>query len=158
MGERKHFLTYVEQVFMILGVSLLVVTGICAILGEEAQGYSTMFALGSEGIPINTVMEYLLSSVCITALRFVFFTDALIKRWTTAGRTIAMVAAVIILVGVFAYVFGWFPVDNPECWMAFLVSFGICFVLSAVLSVKKERLENKQLERALQQMKESKQE
>ena len=158
MGEKKNFLTYVEQVFMILGVSLLVITGICAILGEESQGYSTMFALGSEGIPINTVMEYLLSSVCITALRFVFFTDALIKRWTTAGRTIAMVAAVIILVGVFAYAFGWFPVDDPKCWMAFLVSFGICFVLSAVLSVKKERLENQQLERALQQMKESKQE
>ena len=69
-----------------------------------------------------------------------------------------MVAAVIILVGVFAYAFGWFPVDDPKCWMAFLVSFGICFVLSAVLSVKKERLENQQLERALQQMKESKQE
>lgn len=154
MEERKHLLMYVEQVFMILGVSLLVIAVTCAIVGEEAQEYSTMFVLGSGGIPVNTVWEYLLSSVCVTALRFVFFTDALIKRWSVAGRTIGMVGAVIVLVGVLAYVFGWFPVDDPQCWLACLVSFGVCFTLSAVLSVKKERLENRQLEAALRQMKE----
>ncbi|MDE7222563.1 MAG: hypothetical protein K2O34_02125, partial [Acetatifactor sp.] len=81
MEERKHLLMYVEQVFMILGVSLLAVAAVCAVVGEEAQGYSTMFALGSGGIPINTVWEYLLNAVCITTLRFIFFTDVLIKRW-----------------------------------------------------------------------------
>ena len=70
MEERKHLLTYVEQVFMILGISLLAVTLICAAVGEEAREYSTMFALGAEGIPIHTIGEYLLSSVCITTLRF----------------------------------------------------------------------------------------
>lgn len=156
MEERKHLLTYVEQVFMVLGISLLVVAVTCAIVGEEARQYSTMFALGSAGIPVNTVLEYLLSSVCITALRFVFFTDTLIKRWSVAGRTIGMLGAVIVLIGVLAYVFGWFPVDDPKCWLAFLVSFGVCFLFSAVVSVKKERSENQQLERALRQMKESK--
>lgn len=158
MEEKKNLLMYVEQVFMILGASLLVVTGICAIIGEEAQGYSTMFALGSGGIPVNTVWEYLLSSICVTTLRFVFFTDVLIKNWSVAGRTIGMLGAVIVLVGVLAYVFGWFPVDDPKCWLAFLVSFGISFVVSAALSVKKEKLENRQLERALRQMKENRQE
>lgn len=158
MEERKHFLTYLEQVFMILGISLLVVTVISAVLGEKAQGYSTMFALGSEGIPLNTVLEYLLSSLCVTALRFVFFTDTLIKRWSMAGRIIGMLAAVIVLVGVYAYVFGWFPVDDPKSWLAFMISFGVCFAISAVLSVRKERMENRQLERALQRMKESIQE
>lgn len=155
MEERKHLFVYVEQVFMILGISLLVVTMTCAIVGEDAQQYSTMFALGKAGIPVNTVGEYLLASVCITALRFVFFTDTLIKRWSVAGRTIGMLGTVIVLVGVLAYVFGWFPVDDPGCWLAFLISFGICFLLSTALSVKKERAENRQLERALRQMKES---
>lgn len=155
MEERKHLLMYVEQVFMILGISLLVTTATCAIVGEEAREYSTMFALGSGGIPVNTVWEYLLSSVCVTALRFVFFTDALIKRWSVAARTIGMVGVVIVLVGVLAYVFGWFPVDDPKCWLACLVSFGVCFALSAVLSVKKEQMENRQLEAALRQMKET---
>ncbi|MDE5951956.1 MAG: hypothetical protein K2H12_10295 [Acetatifactor sp.] len=156
MEERKHLFMYVEHTFMILGISLLVITVICAVVGEEAQEYSTMFSLGSAGIPVNTILQYLLSSVCITALRVVFFTDALIKRWSVAGRTIGMLGAVVVLIGVLAYVFGWFPVNDPKCWMAFLISFGVCFLLSAVLSVKKERVENRQLERALRQMKESK--
>lgn len=158
MEERKHLLMYVEQVFMILGVSLLAVAAVCAVVGEKAQGYSTMFALGSGGIPINTVWEYLLNAVCITTLRFIFFTDVLIKRWSVAARTIGMLGTVIVLIGVQAYVYGWFPVDDPRCWAACLISFGICFVLSAVLSVKKERLENQQLERALQQIKGEEQE
>lgn len=158
MEERKHFLRYVEQTFMILGVSLLAVAVTCAAVGEEAREYSTMFALGGGGIPLNTIWEYLLCSVCVTALRFVFFTDVLIKRWSVAARTIGMVGAVIVMSGVMAYGFGWFPVDDPKCWLAFLGSFGICFALSAALSVKKERLENRQLERALRQMKESAQE
>ncbi len=153
MEERKHLLTYVEQVFQVMGISLLVIATVCAIVGEESQEYSTMFSLGGAGIPINTVWEFLLSSVCITALRFVFFTDTLIKRWSITGRTIAMVGTVIVLSGVFAYSFGWFPVDNPMCWAAFFVSFGICFLVSAVLSAKREQTENRQLERALRQMK-----
>lgn len=156
MEERKHLITYVEQVFMILGISLLVITLICAVVGEESREYSTMFALGDKGIPIHTILEYLLSSVCITALRFVFFTDTLIKSWSLAGRTVGMLGAVIALVGGLVYLFGWFPVDDPKCWAAFFISFGICFLVSALLSAKKEQQENRQLERALQKMKEAK--
>lgn len=54
------------------------------------------------------------------------------------------------------YLFGWFPVDDPKCWAAFFISFGICFLVSALLSAKKEQQENRQLERALQKMKEAK--
>lgn len=155
MEERKHLLTYVEQVFTILGLSLLAVTLICAVVGEEAREYSTMFALGDEGIPVHTIGEYLLSSVCITALRFVFFTDTYIKRWSLAGRTVGMLGAVTALSGGLAYLFGWFPVDDPKCWAAFLISFGICFLSSAALSARREQAQNRQLEAALRQVKES---
>ena len=155
MEERKHLLTYVEQVFMILGISLLAVTLICAAVGEEVREYSTMFALGAEGIPIHTIGEYLLSSVCITTLRFVFFTDTFIKRWSLAGRTAGMLGAVTVLSGGLAYLFGWFPVDGPKCWVAFFISFGICFLSSAALSVRREQAENRRLEAALRRMKES---
>lgn len=155
MEDKKHFLLYVEQVFMILGASLLALTLISTLLGDEARGYSTMFALGSEGIPLYTVGEYLLSSVCVTALRFVYFTDTIIKSWSMTGRTVGMLVSVIGLSGGLAWLFGWFPVDDPKCWLAFLVSFGVCFLISAALSVRREKAENRQLEEALRHMKES---
>ena len=53
MEEKKHLLMYVEHIFTTLGVSLLVITVTCAVVGEEAQEYSTMFALGGAGIPAH---------------------------------------------------------------------------------------------------------
>lgn len=154
MEERKHLLDYAAQVMLIFGITLLVITVICCTIGDDAQGYSTMFALGNAGIPINTILQYLLSSACVTVLRFLFFTDTLIKKMPVAKRTILMLVSVIVLIGAFAYIFGWFPVDEPKCWIIFLACFGICFVLSAIVSVWKENTENKQLADGLKHLKE----
>lgn len=154
MEERKHLLTYVEQVFMVFGISISVLSAICAVVGEEAREISTMFALGTEGIPLSTMGQYLLSAVGITVLRFVFFTDVLIRRWTLAARTVGMLGTVTVLTGGMAYLFGWFPVNDPVCWVAFLVSFGACFVTAAIFSGKREQAENRQLETALRRIKE----
>ena len=113
-----------------------------------------MFAMGSRGIPMNTVFQYLLSSVCVVLLRILFFSDIWLKKMGVAKRTVSMCVSVIVLVGMFAWLFGWFPVDEPGCWLSFLVSFGICFAVSAAASVWKERMENRQLACGLEKLKE----
>ena len=154
MEERKHLFDYAGQVFMIFGLTMAVVAAICAVVGDEAKGYSTMFVFGSGGVPIRTVFQFLLSSVCITALRVLFFTDIFIKRMSVAKRTVSMVALVIALIGIFAAAFGWFPVNDPKCWAACLISFAICFAVSAAFSVIKERAENRRLADGLLKLKE----
>lgn len=154
MEERKHLFEYLGQVLMIFGVSMLVISVLCAVVGEEAKGYSTIFALGSGGVPIKTIFQFLLSSVCIQLLRILFFTDILIKRMSVVKRIISMVVLVLVLIGVFAAVFGWFPVDDPKCWICCLASFAICFTISVVLSAMKERMENRKLAEGLRQLKE----
>lgn len=153
MEERKHMIAYVGQAFMIFGITMAVLAAICTAVGDGAKGFSSMYAFGSGAIPVWTVFQFLLSSICITALRVLFFTDILIKKMSVAKRTVSMVALVIVLIGVFAAVFGWFPVDDPKCWAACLISFAICFAVSAVFSVIKERAENKRLAAGLQQLK-----
>ncbi len=154
MEDRKHFTVYFGQVFTIFGITLLVIAVICSVVGEEAQEYSTMFAMGSRAVPLDTVFQYLLSSACIVFLRFIFFSDIWLKKTGVAKRTVSMCASVIILIGVFAWLFGWFPVDDLKCWISFLVSFGICFAVSAVGSVWKERAENQRLACGLENLKE----
>ena len=87
MEEKKHLLDYLEQILVIFGVSLLIVSVICVVVGDHAKGYSSMFEFGSEGIPVRVVFQYLLSSACITALRFLFFSDVLIKKMSMVKRT-----------------------------------------------------------------------
>ena len=35
MEERKHLLAYVEQVFMVFGISIVALSAICVVAGEE---------------------------------------------------------------------------------------------------------------------------
>lgn len=154
MREKKNILDYMAQAMIGFGAAMLAITLICYLVGEEAREYSTMFALGKEGIPLKTILQLLLNAVCIMVIRFLFFSDKVIKKMSIAKRTIGMLAAVIVLIGVFAYLFGWFPINDPRCWVSFLVSFGICFIISAVVSTLKESMDNKQLEKGLQHLKE----
>lgn len=154
MEERKNVLDYLTQVMLIFGVTLLAIAFVCRLAGDDAMEYSTMFALGSQGVPIDTVWQYLLSSACIAGLRLLFFSDAVIKKMSIVKRTIAMMISVIALVGVFAWLFGWFPVDELKYWMFFLVCFGISFAASVIASAVKEDMENKRLEEGLRLLKE----
>lgn len=152
--ENKNLLDHMAQTMISFGVAMVAIALFCFLVGDRARGYSSMFALGSAGIPLNTVLQLLLDSVCITVIRFLFFSDRVIRRMSMAGRTVGMVALIIALTGLFAYLFGWFPVDDPVCWGCFLVSFGLCFVVSVAASTLKERMDNKQLEEGLQHLKE----
>lgn len=154
MREKKNILDYMAQIMIVFGVSMLALTLICRLAGERARGLSTMFALGKEGIPLKTIAQFLLNAVCITLTRFLFFSDRVIRKLSIVKRTIGMLASVIALIGVFAYLFGWFPVDDPKCWVSFLISFGICFAIGWAVSALKEALDNKQLEEGLQHLKE----
>ena len=152
--EKKHILDYLSQVMIIFGSTLLAIAVICHFIGEEAQNVSSMFALGNKGIPLHTIFQYLLSSVCIIALRILFFSDRLIKKMPGAMRTVAMLLSVIACIGIFSYLFDWFPVSNPACWGIFLICFAFCFVISLFFSMYKERLDNRQLADALKKLKE----
>lgn len=154
MEERKHLLDYLAQIIQIFGITILVITVIYHFVGDEAKDDSTMFILGSRGIPIDTILQFFLSSVCVTGIRFLFFSDVMFKKMSIVKRTMAMVLSVVVLTGGFAYFFGWFPVNQAICWISFFICFGICFIISAVVSYLKETMDNKQLEDALKRLKE----
>ncbi len=156
MEDRKTLIDYIGQTFLVFGITITITTAICVFAGDGAKGYSTMFDLGSRGIPVPTVFQFLLSSACVTFLRFVFFTDVFFKKISVAKRTVSLCASVILLVGGFAYLFGWFPVDDAVCWISFLICFGICVAGGAVVSLWKERAENRRLENGLKRLKEEK--
>ena len=154
MEEKKTLIAYGEQVFLIFGFTIFVIACMDAALGDVAKEHSTMFRLGSRGVPTATLFQYLGVSAVIVLLRVLFFTDFIVKKLSIPVRTLGMVVSVIGVIGLFAYWFGWFPVADPRCWGMFLCGFGICFALSAFLSVKKERMENQKLEQALKRRKE----
>ena len=156
MEERKTIYDYLAQVLMIFGFTMIILNLFCYLFGEDAKEYSTMFALGREGIKTDTMMQYLMASAFTVLFRFLFFTDMVIQNWRVVTRTICMIVSEILMITVFVLVFGWFPVDMWQSWGLFLVCFGLCFAASVTVTITKERVENRKMEAALKKLKEQK--
>lgn len=153
MEDRKTIFDYIIQIFAIFGVTICILNVFCLLFGEDAQAYSTMFSLGKSGLTVNTMLQFWLASVCTVCLRFLFFTETVIKNMTIPLRTICLVAAEVAVIAVFIVTCGWFPADMWKPWAMFFLCFGICFIISLVVTVIRTRLENRKMDEALERLK-----
>lgn len=153
MEEKKTIFDYFGQVFCVFGIAMTIMAVFCLLFGEESKEISTMFALGNKGLPVETMGQFLGVTAFIVGLRFLFFTDVLIKTMSIFMRTLLMLISVVAVIGVFVYCFGWFPVDMWQAWLMFLVCFGISFAVSLLVMSWKEKLENRKMEEGLKKLK-----
>lgn len=153
MEEKKTIFDYLGQVFCVFGIAMTIMAVFCLLFGEESKEISTMFALGNKGLPVETMGQFLGVTAFIVGLRFLFFTDVLIKTMSIFMRTLLMLISVVAVIGVFVYCFGWFPVDMWQAWLMFLVCFGISFAVSLLVMSWKEKLENRKMEEGLKKLK-----
>lgn len=154
MEDRKTLFDYIGQVFIIFGFSIVILNLFCALVGEYAQDVSSIYSLGKEGLSTATMMQFFGVSICITILRFLFFTDRVIRQMSITTRTVCMLLSIIALIIVSALMFEWFPVDMWQPWAGFLITFALCFTGSMFVTRMKEKTENRKMEEALQRLKE----
>ena len=153
MEKKYTIFDFFSQVFFIFGVTVTCLGLFVLVFGEDAKDISTIFALGDKGLSVTTLGQYFLMSLLLITIRFLLFTDCIIKGWSIRKRTISMFVIIVIMIGVFAYLFGWFPVGQLLPWVMFFVCFFLCAVASVILSSKKEKRENEILQEALEKMK-----
>lgn len=153
MEEKKTIFDYIGQVFLIFGITIGILNIFCLLFGDNAKEISTLFSLGSDGLSVGTAFQFFLVSVCIVIAKFIFFTDVCIKKMSLAMRAVCMVSAVLIIIAVFIWICGWFPVNMWQPWFMFILCFGISFGISVAVTGFKERLENRKMEEALDRLK-----
>ena len=154
MEEKRTIFDYLAQVLIIYGFAMLSMNIFCFVFGNSAKGFSAMFELGSQGVQTKFAFQFLLISVLIAGVRFLFFTDIFIQKMPIWLRTICMLAAVVIIIVTFIVVFHWFPTDLWQPWMMFFVCFGISFLGSYCVMILREKVENRRMDEALQRLKE----
>ena len=157
MDNKPTILDYLSQVFMIFGITVLTLNIFCLLFGDSAREFSTIFALGSAGLNVKTMMQFLLAIAITIVLRYIFMTDLIIKKMPLVARIIAIFAAAFLNIVVFVILCGWFPVDNLMAWIMFLISFAISCTASTAISIFKEKTENRRLAEALSKLKEEEQ-
>lgn len=130
----------------------------CVVFGEGAKDYSSMFSLGSNGLSVSTTLQFLLVSIIIVVLRFVCFSDKIIKQLSVAFRMILVFVSVFTTIVVFIFIFNWFPVDQWQPWVRFLICFGVSVGISTVVAITREKMENSKMDEALKRFKQEKNE
>lgn len=153
MEEKKTVFGYMAHIFTIFGVTMLILTVLTVLCGEEAKEVSTIFALGRGGISVTTVLEFFLTSVLTATINMLFFSDGLIRRIPLWCRTVGMLLTEVAMIVIFVAVFGWFPMDMWQPWVMFALSFLCCFGISVAFTCLKEKMENRKMEAALARMK-----
>lgn len=153
MEEKKTVFGYLASIFIIFGVTMVILTALTMLCGEEAKEVSTIFALGSAGIRVTTILEFFLTSVLTATINMLFFSDGLIRRVPIWCRTVGMLLTEVIMIVIFVAVFGWFPLDMWQPWVMFALCFSFCFGVSVAFTCLKEKMENRKMEAALARMK-----
>lgn len=154
MDKKSGILGYFSQVFMIYGITIILLNVFCLIFGNEAKSVSSIFTYGSKGIAISTMFEFFLAIALIIIMRFIFMTDFLIKKMPLYARIIMMFLSVLIIIISFVFIFNWFPVREVSAWIMFFLCFVLSCGISTVISIISEKRENKKLEDALRRYKE----
>lgn len=156
MEDRKTVFDYLTQVMVIFGSTIIMLNVFCRLFGEDAQEISSLFRLGSKGLSVETIFQFLGLAALIVVFRTLFFTDYIIKQMSVLLRTVCMLLADVAVIVVFSAVLGWFPMNRWEPWAMFFLCFGVSFLVSTQIMVLKEKTENRRMEEALRKLKQGK--
>ena len=154
MQKKKTIFDFLGQVFFLFGIMIAILIALCLIFGDSAKDISNMFALGSEGLPIDLMLQFWIIAIIVTGVRYLFFNDVLIKKASITVRTALMLLSIILTIVFFIYKFEWFPINMWQPWVMFLLGFGICFTISIAVTYLKEKVDNRNMEDALKKLKE----
>jgi len=139
----KSLYDYAAQTLTLFALSILILILLATVFGEGAKDMSPLFTMGSKGLASSTILQFLLSSAIITALKNLFFSGLIFKKLMTLWRTVFMLFSIFLSSVIFIIIFKWFPLDYGWGWAGFLICFGgSCTVISVFLIIR-TRIESK---------------
>ncbi len=153
--EKKHSIfSYLSQVFMIYGISNVLLNIFAIIFGEDASAFSEIFSLGSSGVETSICFQFLAAMFMVVGIEYFFDADFMVKLLPSVIRIALIMALSVGLIVAFILIFDWFPKNEPVPWILFGICFIISFGLSVALSSAYERSENRKMAEALKRYKE----
>lgn len=138
-----------EQLLSVFATIMLVLMILTFFVGDQIEGESQMFQLGSDGIALSTIAQFFCLSLAATLLKYVFFSEVLIHELPAILRSLFMLAAIFGISIVFVKKYNWFSMKSTGAWILFLLCFMTSFIMSIGIMLLKNRLEDKEIEEGL---------
>ena len=153
MEQKRTVIDFLGAVLSTFGFVSMMMMAFTFLLGESAKELSTMFSLGSIGIPAEILLQYLILSISITGIRYFFCWEKVGRCIAEVWRDVLIISGILIVIIGFIIGFDWFPINMWQPWALFALCFVICFVMSLWIMLQKTKIENKMLEENLESLK-----
>jgi len=152
-NKNSTVFTFITQVLMLFAVDILILMFFAALFGEAAREMSTMYQFGKNGLASSTMLQFLISSITVTSIKTLLFSDRVFKKMMALWRTVITLICILITHIFFIVAFGWFSFNNLLAWAGFLICFIGGFSLGLLWMLLKNRNENRRYDRLLSEYK-----
>lgn len=151
--NKNSIIGFIAQTLILFAVNIMALMLLAAFFGEGAKWISSLYQFGSKGLATSTMLQFLLSSASIIALKNIFFSEKLFKKMMALWRTVLMLFCVLLINILYIYIFDWFSFENGYAWAGFIICFAVGFLLSSIFMIIKTKLESSQYDELLTQYK-----
>jgi hypothetical protein len=115
----------------------------------EAQETSAMFALGRAGLPYNSILQLIGIVIILVVITQLLFSENTQIKMRFISRFVLLMLSTLIVTSIFAFVFKWFPANDPFAWLGLVLSFVICSAITSALTLLYQRLVGKKYNKLL---------
>lgn len=153
MENRPTILKFLQRVFVIYGITTLILNIFTLIFGDAAKEMSTIFSFGNGALGVKTAMQFLLAVFILVLIETLFTTDIFIKKMKNPMRICLVFVSIFVVISLFIVFFGWIPTNMALPWIMFIICFAISSAVSTIITAYSEKQENKKLDEALKRFK-----
>jgi hypothetical protein len=140
---------FLAQTLILYAVNILLLLIITYLFGDGAKEISPLYKLGSKGLPISTLLQFLLSSSILIAVKTIFYSERIFRRMMALWRIVLMLLSMLISMVIFIIIFDWFPMNNIHAWGGFLLCFGGGIVSGILYMILKTKWDSKRYDELL---------
>jgi hypothetical protein len=135
-------------IFSLAIIAITIAGMLVGLSGQDIHDVSTLFAFTS-GLQYSTILQTAGFSLIIAFCSVLLFSEHIQVKIRFFFRGFLLLLVTLVTTSIFALIFNWFPQDNFQGWVGFVLCTIICFAVSFTLTLFKLKLEGKRYAKLL---------
>ena len=135
-------------IFSLTIIAISIMGMLIGLNGQDMRDVSTLFFMNN-GLRYNTISQLAGFSLILAFFLVLLFSEYIQTKINYLFRGFLLLVASLITASIFAIIFNWFPHDNIQAWINFVLCIIFCFVICFALTLLKLKLEGKKYAKLL---------
>jgi hypothetical protein len=135
-------------IFSLTIIAISITGMLIGLNGQDMRDASTLFLINN-GLRYSTISQLAGFSLILALFLVLLFSEYIQTKKNYLFRGFLLLLATLVNASIFAIIFNWFPHDNIQAWINFVLCTIFCFVICLALTLLKLKLEGKKYAKLL---------